>query len=89
MLGANSFVLFFCHHLGDLNYRKLGADISWPYTTAFHTFLQGFRPAPLLALRIVKAEIICDLPSTKVNELELLDKDWMVKGDYGLIQFMK
>ncbi|KAK4037897.1 damage-control phosphatase ARMT1 [Daphnia magna] len=74
---------------GDLNYRKLGADIDWPSTTTFEKFLQGFKPAPLVALRTIKAEIICDIPSTKVSELELLDKDWMTKGDYGLIQFIK
>jgi hypothetical protein len=51
--------------------------------------LQGFNPAPLLALRTIKAEIICDVPSSKKEELDLLDKDWMVKGNYGLIQFSK
>ena len=63
---------------GDLNYRKLGADIDWPTTTSFQTFLQGFLPAPLLAVRTVKAEIICGLPAGKAKDLSAQDKNWNV-----------
>lgn len=69
---------------GDLNYRKLGTDLNWPKTISFQQFLQGFNPAPLVALRTVKSEIICGLPEGKEKELEA---EWMEKGDYGLIQF--
>lgn len=72
---------------GDLNYRKLGADLSWPTTTDFRSFLQGFQPAPLMAVRTVKAEIVCALPPGKAEELNVLDKNWMAHGDYGLVQF--
>lgn len=75
--------------LGDLNYRKLGGDICWPCSTTFQTFLQGFNPAPLVALRTVKAEIISELPLTKAEELQKSDPEWMEKGVYGLIQFSK
>ena len=72
---------------GDLNYRKLGGDVNWPFDTTFQNFLRGFHPAPLVAVRTIKAEIVCHLPLSKKKELDMLDKDWMSKGDYGLIQF--
>lgn len=72
---------------GDLNYRKLGADISWPTTVPFRDFLQGFLPAPLLAVRTIKAEIVSALPPGKAEELKAIDESWMAHGDYGLIQF--
>lgn len=75
-------------YLGDLNYRKLGGDITWPCGTEFATFLQGFKPAPLAALRTIKAEIICGLSSSKFEELTESDSSWMTKGEYGLIQFI-
>ncbi len=74
---------------GDLNYRKLGGDLDWPTTTSFQVFLQGFLPAPLLAIRTVKAEIVCALPLGKKEELDSLDKSWMAHGDYGLVHFAK
>ncbi|XP_059062731.1 damage-control phosphatase ARMT1-like [Achroia grisella] len=72
---------------GDLNYRKLLGEKNWNPTTGFETALQGFIPAPVIALRTVKADLICGLPKGKYEQLTKVDEKWMQSGDYGLIQF--
>ncbi|CAK1549137.1 unnamed protein product [Leptosia nina] len=71
---------------GDLNYRKLLGEKNWNPTTGFEPALQGFLPAPVAALRTVKADLICGLPKGKWEQLNALDAKWMEKGDYGVIQ---
>lgn len=87
-LCVNVFIMAFSI-IGDLNYRKLGADLSWPPTTPFSELLQGFKPAPLVVIRTVKAEIVSDLPAGKAEEMNQIDKAWMENGDYGVIQFTR
>ena len=41
---------------GDANYRRLLGDRHWPYTTSFQDVL-SYTPAPLLAIRSLKAEV--------------------------------
>ncbi|XP_052747953.1 damage-control phosphatase ARMT1-like isoform X2 [Galleria mellonella] len=72
---------------GDLNYRKLLGEKNWNPTTGFETALQGFTPAPVIALRTVKADLICGLPKGKYEQLSKINEKWMETGDYGLIQF--
>ncbi|EDW74941.1 uncharacterized protein Dwil_GK15629 [Drosophila willistoni] len=74
---------------GDLNYRKLLGDYSWPDTEAFETCLRGFRPSNLCTLRTVKADLICGLPEGVSQELFAKDKEWMLTGEYGIISFAK
>jgi len=74
---------------GDLNYRKLGADLRWPTTTTFKEFLQGFHPGPLVSLRTIKAEIVCGLAYSQEKALSKKAEDWMYSGDYAVIQFAK
>ncbi|XP_022117258.2 damage-control phosphatase ARMT1 isoform X1 [Pieris rapae] len=71
---------------GDLNYRKLLGEKNWNPMTGFEPALQGFMPAPVAALRTVKADLICGLPKGKADQLNALDAKWMEKGDYGVIQ---
>ncbi|CAK1594875.1 unnamed protein product [Parnassius mnemosyne] len=72
---------------GDLNYRKLLGERNCNPTLGFEAALQGFMPAPLIALRTVKADLICGLPKGKFEQLNKLDEKWMEKGDYGVIQY--
>lgn len=74
---------------GDLNYRKLLADISWDPTDDFLTCLKGFQPTNICSLRTVKADLICGLPQGKAEELDRLDSQWMITGEYGVVMFME
>lgn len=74
---------------GDLNYRKLLADINWDPTTDFRTSLSGFEPTNLCALRTVKADLISGLQPGVAEELDEKEgKKWMASGKYGVIQFI-
>lgn len=81
---ATSHLLIF---KGDLNYRKLLGDVNWPYNSSFIDVLNGFRPTNLCTLRTVKADLICELPDGKDQELAKIDKMWMETGRYGVIHF--
>lgn len=72
---------------GDLNYRKLLADINWDPTTDFRTSLSGFEPTNLCALRTVKADLVSGLKHGVAEELWENDPKWMSTGKYGVIQF--
>lgn len=71
---------------GDLNYRRLAGDLNWPPTTPFSEVVHYF-PAPLLALRVHKAELALGLSAERVQELEQSDPQWMVNGNWAVIQF--
>ncbi|VDK60060.1 unnamed protein product [Anisakis simplex] len=75
---------------GDLNYRKLVGDRDWPLDTPFKFALRGFAPAPLVALRTLKAETQVGLSAKTIEKLQKehgTSKDWMVTGDYAVVQF--
>lgn len=74
---------------GDLNYRKLIGDRSWPFTTTFDNALHGFCPAPLCALRTLKADLVVGLQPGQDKELAARDQNWMISGQYAVIQFCK
>ena len=71
---------------GDANYRRLLGDREWPYTTPFAGIV-SYMPAPLLALRTLKAELACGLTEEQVTRLNEEEADWLVNGRYGVIQF--
>jgi hypothetical protein len=80
-LGASDLVI----SKGDANYRRLAGDRNWPPTTPFADVV-GYFQAPLLALRVIKAELALGLTAEMVAELNSIDPDWMINGNWGVIQ---
>ncbi|EJU00627.1 DUF89-domain-containing protein [Dacryopinax primogenitus] len=73
---------------GDLNFRKLTADVRWPPHTQFDQAIGTLAGRfPLLALRTNKADVIVGLREGFAQELDQKDKDWRWSGKYGLICF--
>jgi len=72
---------------GDLNYRKLVGDLNWETTVSLQTALQGFLPAPVLTLRTAKADVMVGLSAGQAEETAKLDPDWMVNGEWGVVQY--
>uniref|UniRef100_A0A915JL85 Sugar phosphate phosphatase n=1 Tax=Romanomermis culicivorax TaxID=13658 RepID=A0A915JL85_ROMCU len=74
---------------GDLNYRKLAADLKWPFSTSFREALDGFEPAPLVALRTLKADVVVGISDEISTEAASKDKNWMINGNYAVIQYLE
>lgn len=71
---------------GDLNYRKLIGDINWNYSTKFSEALRGFSPAPLLALRTIKTEVLAGVDPSRFPEYKAKNPEWMLDGSYAVAQ---
>ncbi|CAB0004517.1 unnamed protein product [Nesidiocoris tenuis] len=84
-LKASPLVIF----KGDLNYRKLVQDRNWDTTTPFRLALGQFSDVTLLALRTCKADTIAGLKPDQAELTASKSSDWLVSGEYGLIQFNK
>lgn len=83
---------------GDLNYRKLTADLAWDPTTKFETAIGplGVRGSGIrvLALRTCKADVVVGIPPGKDEELRAADgeenkekRKWAWSGKWAVIQF--
>ncbi len=73
---------------GDANYRRLLGDLDWTYITPFADILAYF-PAPIVALRTVKAEIACGMQPGQAERIAAKDPYWMIDGRWGMVQFDK
>jgi hypothetical protein len=71
---------------GDMNYRRLLGDRHWPFETPFADLL-GYFPAPLLALRTLKSELIVGLARGEAEKIAQSDPHWLTDGQWGVIQF--
>jgi hypothetical protein len=81
-LSSSSLLIF----KGDANYRRLLGDRHWPFSTPFSTIVAD-PPAPVLALRTLKAELAAGLQPQQLIRLDREEPDWMVNGRWGVIQF--
>jgi len=71
---------------GDMNYRRWLGDLHWPFSTPFEN-ITAYRPAPLLALRVFKSNVLAGLPEDVQAEMDRRDPDWLYNGNWGVIQF--
>lgn len=71
---------------GDANYRRLLGDRHWAFTTPFATVMHD-TPAPILALRTLKSEIVVGLTPEQLEQLPRLDEKWLYSGRWGVMQF--
>lgn len=71
---------------GDANYRRLLGDRDWDFTLPFHQVVD-FLPAPLAALRTLKAELAVGLDLDQIREVYNQDPEWLVDGKWGVIHF--
>lgn len=69
---------------GDANYRRLVGDLYWPPTAPFEQ-LTAYFPAPLVALRTFKSEVIAGLLPGQAEKAAAEDPDWLVNGKRGVI----
>lgn len=71
---------------GDANYRRLVGDRHWAFETPFAQVVSYF-PAPLLALRVCKSEVMVGLAAGQVARVAAQDARWLTDGKWGAIQF--
>ena len=72
---------------GDVNYRRLLDDRHWPHTTRMEDVTAYF-PAPFVALRTLKGEIMVGLASGQAEQLAVEDPDWLIDGKRGVIHLV-
>lgn len=70
---------------GDLNYRRLVGDRRWEPTTPLAT-VTDYIPAPILALRTLKSDVVVGLDAGTVSSLDILSPTWRTAGTHAVIQ---
>ncbi len=71
---------------GDANYRRLVGDCHWAMTTPIETIVNYF-PAPVVALRTLKSEVVVGLPP-QIEQLNQENCNWRINGQWGVIHFV-
>ncbi|WP_260675988.1 MULTISPECIES: damage-control phosphatase ARMT1 family protein [Nostocales] len=72
---------------GDANYRRLLGDRHWDFTTNFADIVSYF-PAPIVALRTLKSEVVAGLKPEVIEQVAKSDSDWLTNGQWGVIQLV-
>jgi hypothetical protein len=70
---------------GDCNYRRLVGEYHWLPTVSFQQVTAYF-PAPLVALRTLKCEVIVGLREGESERLNRQDPQWLTNGTRGVVQ---
>ncbi len=70
---------------GDANYRRLLGDRLWDPSIPLNQILT-YLPAPLLALRVIKSDLIVGMPADQIDSLYRLDPHWMINGQWSIMQ---
>lgn len=71
---------------GDANYRRWLGDRHWPFDASFAA-VTAYRPAPILAMRVLKSEIVVGLSPEQPAALFERDPHWLFSGAWALVQF--
>jgi uncharacterized protein with ATP-grasp and redox domains len=71
---------------GDANYRRLLGDRRWNFQLPFDSVVD-YLPASLVALRVLKADVVVGLTPREIHRARKADPRWMVDGRWGVIQF--
>jgi hypothetical protein len=70
---------------GDLNYRRLVGDTHQPSATPFAE-ATGYFPAPLVALRTLKSDVVVGLDAATTARLDATESAWRTQGTHAVIQ---
>jgi uncharacterized protein with ATP-grasp and redox domains len=73
---------------GDANYRRLLEDRKWRTEHSLDD-LAAYFPAPFVAVRTMKSELVVDVPKEQARKLFRSDPRWMTNGKRGLIRYCK
>jgi hypothetical protein len=80
-LGRSSLTIF----KGDLNYRRLVGDLTWPATTRFADTV-GYMSGRIVALRVLKSDVAVGLDPTTAQALDESGRPWRTSGSFAVIQ---
>ncbi|RYH15262.1 protein-glutamate O-methyltransferase family protein [archaeon] len=70
---------------GDANYRRAVGDCQWTHVNA--TDVLSYWPAPVCALRALKAEVACGISAEQEAYARRQDQHWLVSGKWAVVQF--
>lgn len=70
---------------GDLNYRRIIEDRAYPPDQPVDTFVREGLP-PLLALRVLKSEVLVGLEAGRAVRLSEETPDWRINGEFAVAQ---
>lgn len=72
---------------GDLNYRKLVADVNRPFTTPFSEAIGAFHPNRLVSLRTMKCDVASGLKPGQAEACAKINPNWIITGEFATIQY--